>query len=295
MTGRVGLAAQNICYAKETVNAGKSCPDNGVDLFVVLEFFELKRVVRVDEHDDLGTVLFCQLDHVFLVLGQSQRTLEGIAFRAVEHRGLVIGRFGVVSRDHADRCRSVRGGQHLVCVHGSGDLTYKVNGRLLPGRLEGRHKACAGEEGLTCVGKRLFARQKADHLLIELESLGEHGVDQVYVLLSLACCRRGADHTAARGKYAVVSPKRYGLRGCVQRKSAVVLEKNRAFRRDLLGQLCFGSEKITERIKFGFKIVTVPCCLSRFFQPVADCSESGIDERGTGRSIGSSHKRYRAE
>ena len=242
MSGGIGSAAQNVRYAKESVHAGLACPYDRVDLIVVLELFQLKRVVRVDQDDDLGAVLFCQLEHVFLVLGQCQRALEGIAFCAVEHGRLVVCRFRAVARDHADRCCSVGRCQHIICIHGGRDLTHKVDSRLFPGRLEGRYQTCAGEECLTCVSKSLVTCQKADHLLVDLKSSCEHRVDEIDVFLALTCRRSGTDHTAARSEYAVVSPERYGLSRSVQGKRAVVLEKNSAFRADLLGQLCFGRQ-----------------------------------------------------
>ena len=99
-----------------------------------------------------------------------------------------------------------------------------------------------------------LARRLAEDLGVELELVSVDAPNRVEylqaskvdIILALTCCRSGTDHTAARCKHTVVSPECYGLCGSVQRKRAIVLEKNCAFRADLLGQLCFGGEKIAE-------------------------------------------------
>ena len=103
MSGRTYFTGKNRGNTLKSYRSRLTDPENTVDVFILFQFLDLHRVIRVDQNDNFVEVLLCFVDHVTLYILQSQCQMCSVAILYIVCTGSEIICLTALTSDHNNR------------------------------------------------------------------------------------------------------------------------------------------------------------------------------------------------
>ncbi len=206
-----------------------------------------------------------EADHIALVLGERERTLEAVALGGIVHLERVVGCFGVVAGDHDDRDGVIRGGQQAVAVEAGRRLTDEILHRADGHRPENGAQRMtedflAEELGAHAVARGGVPVVEGHHVRVQVKAfLGQGFLDAVGFLPGARVVGDGrADQAAEDGFLRVEAPKGDLLAALVDGETAVfIFQKDSAFGGNLGGDIFKFADNFLDGAKLRIKVGAV--------------------------------------
>ena len=106
MSGRTYLACENGCNSLKSYSSRFTDPENTVDIFILLQFLDLHRIVRVDKNNNLVKILLCFINHVSLYILKSKCQMCSVTILHIICAGSEIIGLTALASDH-NNCRII--------------------------------------------------------------------------------------------------------------------------------------------------------------------------------------------